>query len=64
MFIGYLGLVVLVGDIFAIVNILQSAGPTDKKVLWCLLIFFLPLLGLFIWFMMGPGNHSRRGHRR
>jgi hypothetical protein len=54
MFVGLLGLLILVADIFAIVNIVKSAVPTGEKVLWCLLIFILPVLGLLIWFAAGP----------
>jgi hypothetical protein len=57
MYYGYFGLFVLVADIFAIVNIVKSTAPTDKKFLWCLLIVLLPVFGLIIWFVAdGPRN--------
>ena len=49
-----LGIIVLVLDIWAIVKLLQTSASTEKKVLWILLILFLPLLGLIIWLMFGP----------
>ena len=55
MYYGFFGLLVLVADIFAIVNIIKSTAPTDKKILWCLLIAVLPIFGLLIWFVAdGP----------
>lgn len=49
-----LGLLVLAGDIWAIVNIIQSSASTEKKVLWILLVLLLPVLGLILWFFLGP----------
>jgi len=48
------GLLVLVADIWAIVNILQSGADTTKKVLWTLLVIVLPVLGFILWFFLGP----------
>lgn len=51
---GLLGLLVLIADIWAIVNILQSSADTGRKVLWIVLVFVLPVLGLILWFFLGP----------
>ena len=48
------GLLVLAGDIWAIINIFQSAASTGKKVIWIILVLLLPLLGLILWYFMGP----------
>jgi hypothetical protein len=48
------GLIVLVADIWAIVNIVQSSATTGAKVLWTLLVILLPVLGFIIWFFAGP----------
>lgn len=49
-----LGLIVLIADIYAIVRILNSAATAGAKVLWILLILFLPVIGFIIWFFAGP----------
>jgi len=49
-----IGLVILVLDIWAIINIIQSKKDLMKKVLWILLVVILPLVGLIIWYFMGP----------
>ena len=48
-----LGLVILVFDIIAIVDIVKSSKDTGKKVLWILLVVLLPLIGMVIYFLMG-----------
>jgi hypothetical protein len=51
---GLIGLLILAADIWAIVSVVQSAASTGKKVLWILLILILPVLGLILWFLLGP----------
>lgn len=53
---AFLGLVVLVLDIIAIVDLLKSAKDTGKKVLWILLIIILPLIGMILYFLLGKKN--------
>jgi hypothetical protein len=57
MYIGYngiWGLLVLAGDIWAIINIVQSSASNEKKLLWVLVVLLLPLLGLILWYFLGP----------
>ena len=56
---GILGLVVLILDIWAIINIAQSGVPVGHKVLWILLVLLLPLVGLIIWALLGPRGGAR-----
>jgi hypothetical protein len=51
---GLFGLLVLAGDIWAIINIFQSSASNEKKLLWILVVVLLPLLGLILWFFLGP----------
>jgi succinate dehydrogenase/fumarate reductase cytochrome b subunit len=53
---GLLGLLVLAGDIWAILNITQSSASNEKKLIWILVVVLLPLLGLILWFFLGPRN--------
>lgn len=53
---GLFGLIVLVLDIIALVKLLQSGADTGNKILWALLIIFLPILGMVLYFLMGPGR--------
>ena len=51
---GLIGLLILIGDVWAIVNIFQSSESNGKKVLWTVIVLVLPVLGLIIWFFAGP----------
>jgi succinate dehydrogenase/fumarate reductase cytochrome b subunit len=51
---GLGGLIVLVADVWAIVNIFQSGASTGDKVLWTVLVILLPILGFILWFFFGP----------
>ena len=56
---GLIGLIILIADIWAIVNVFQSGAGTAGKVLWIVLILILPLLGLLIWLLAGPRGGPR-----
>ena len=49
-----IGLLILIADIWAIINIVQSSAATGAKVLWVVLVLVLPLIGLIIWYFAGP----------
>lgn len=51
---GIFGLIVLIADVWAIVNIFQSGADTGKKVLWTVLVIILPVLGFILWYFLGP----------
>lgn len=51
---GIGGLILLVLDVWAIIAVVGSRASTGTKVLWVLLILFLPLIGFLIWLFFGP----------
>jgi phospholipase D-like protein len=51
---GILGLLILAADIWAILNVFQSGATNGTKLVWTLVIIVLPLLGLALWFFLGP----------
>lgn len=51
---GFFGLIILIADIWALLQVVQSGVSSGKKLLWILLILLLPILGLIIWFVAGP----------
>lgn len=53
---GLMGLLVLIADLYAIIQVLGSNATTGAKLLWVLLILFLPVVGFILWLLMGPGN--------
>lgn len=55
---GILGLLILIGDIWAVINILQSSASNQKKLVWTVIVVLLPLLGLILWFFLGPRDRK------
>ncbi|MFU8895648.1 MAG: PLDc N-terminal domain-containing protein [Gammaproteobacteria bacterium] len=51
---GLLGLILLVLNVYAIVKIVQSGATTGAKVIWIVVILLLPVVGLLLWFLLGP----------
>ena len=51
---GIFGLLILIADVRAILNIFQSSADTVKKAIWIVLVLLLPLLGVIIWYFAGP----------
>ena len=57
-FNSLLGVLILAGDIWAILNIFQSSVSNEKKLLWIIVVVLLPLLGLILWYFLGPRNRK------
>lgn len=53
---GLVGLVVLILDVLVIMRILQSSAKSEMKLVWVLVIVFLPVVGLIAWWLAGPGR--------
>ena len=51
---GFFGLLILIADVWAIVNIAQSRVTTGVRVFWVVLVLVLPLVGFIIWLFAGP----------
>ena len=55
---GFFGILILIADLYAIVSVVSSNRSVGAKVLWILLVLFLPVLGWIIWFFFGPRAKS------
>jgi hypothetical protein len=55
---GLFGLLVLIADVWAVVNIFQSGASTDRKVLWTVVVILLPVAGFIGWYFFGPRTNS------
>jgi len=51
---GILGLLILICDVWAIISIFQSGASNEKKALWIVLVVLLPVVGLILWYFLGP----------
>ncbi|MBM7333516.1 MAG: PLD nuclease N-terminal domain-containing protein [Alcanivorax sp.] len=55
-----ISLIILVLDILAIIKIVQSGASTGEKILWVILVLVLPVIGLIIWALLGPGGPAKK----
>ena len=53
-----LGLIHLLIFIYVIFNIFKSDESTGSKVLWGLIVFVFPLVGLIAWYFLGPRERA------
>ncbi|MGB5489279.1 MAG: PLD nuclease N-terminal domain-containing protein [Woeseiaceae bacterium] len=57
--LGFWGVIHLVLVVYAAVRILDSSAETVKKVIWIAVVAAFPLVGLIIWFLIGPGTPKK-----
>ena len=57
---GIFGLIVLIADVYALYNIITSAASTLAKIVWCLAVLILPVLGFIAWLIAGPRSGTAR----
>jgi succinate dehydrogenase/fumarate reductase cytochrome b subunit len=53
------GVLVLAADVWAVLNIAQSPASNEKKALWIVLVVLLPVLGVILWFFLGPRGANK-----
>lgn len=51
-------LAVVAADVYAILNIVQARRENGTKLLWILLVAFLPIVGAAVWFVAGPRGRA------
>ena len=51
--LGCISLIVLILDVIALIEVFGSDRTLGDKVLWGLLIFFLPFIGVLAYFLFG-----------
>ncbi|MGA7876903.1 MAG: PLDc N-terminal domain-containing protein [Desulfoferrobacter sp.] len=50
---GFIGIIILILDIIAIVSVIAGHGTVGHKILWTLLVLLLPLIGMILYFLIG-----------
>ena len=50
------GLLVLILDVYVLLNLLKTSAEPSTKVLWIVLILVLPLVGAILYLLLGPGK--------
>lgn len=52
--LGCGGLLILAINVYALINIIGSSASTGSKIVWCLVVWLMPILGFIIWLVAGP----------
>ena len=52
---GIIGLLILILDIYVIIQIVKSNLDGGMKLLWIILVLVLPLIGPILYYVLGPG---------
>lgn len=50
---GLIGLIILILDVVAVLDVVKSSMTGGKKALWIILILILPVLGMILYFLVG-----------
>jgi hypothetical protein len=53
-----IGILILIADIYAIIQIAQSSAEPLKKALWIVGVILFPVVGLIAWYLAGPGGKN------
>jgi hypothetical protein len=53
---GIVGLLILVLDIYTILQVIKGGGEPVKQLLWILVILILPLVGPLLYFILGSAK--------
>jgi hypothetical protein len=57
--LGIWGIIHLVVVVYAALQIINSSADTVKKILWIVIVAVFPLVGLIVWFFIGPGTPKK-----
>ena len=57
--LGIWGIIHLALVVYAALQIFNSSVDTPKKILWVLIVAVFPLVGLIVWFFIGPGSPKK-----
>ncbi|KAL2158698.1 hypothetical protein VTH06DRAFT_4180 [Thermothelomyces fergusii] len=57
---GLVGLIVLILDIIVFVEVLKSSRTPVQKLIWCLVVFLFPVLGMAVYYLFS--NRSAYQH--
>ncbi|KAL2168996.1 hypothetical protein VTG60DRAFT_6569 [Thermothelomyces hinnuleus] len=57
---GLVGLIVLILDIIVFVEILKSRRTPVQKLIWCLVVFLFPVLGMIIYYLFSNRSAYQR----
>lgn len=57
--LGIWGIIHLALVVYAALQIFNSSADTVKKIIWVVVVAVFPLVGLIVWFFIGPGTPKK-----
>lgn len=57
--LGVWGIIHLAVVVYAALQIFNSSAETVKKIIWILVVAIFPIVGLIVWFFIGPGTPKK-----
>ncbi|PKS08725.1 hypothetical protein jhhlp_004778 [Lomentospora prolificans] len=58
---GIIGLIVLILDIIVFIEVLKSNRPPSSKIIWCLVVFLFPIVGMVIYYLFSNRDAHKTG---
>ncbi|MFV0293591.1 MAG: PLD nuclease N-terminal domain-containing protein [Paracoccus sp. (in: a-proteobacteria)] len=59
MFTGLISLIIFALNVWAIAQVINSGAEQKHKIIWVIVIAFLPVVGLIAWYFAGPKSDLR-----
>ncbi len=56
---GIVGILHIALVIYAAIQIFGSSADIVKKIIWLIIVAVFPLIGLIVWFFIGPGTPKK-----
>jgi len=56
MFEGFFGVVYFIAIVYAVLKIVRSSVDDGRKAMWIAIVVLLPIFGVIIWYLIGPGR--------
>lgn len=56
--VDLISLISLVLIVWGLIGILQSSATTVEKLIWVLILIFVPIAGFILWYFIGPGSKA------
>ena len=57
--LGFWPLIHLALVIYALVQIFGSSAEMGRKIIWTVVVALFPLVGMIVWFFIGPGTPKK-----
>ncbi len=57
--LGFWPLIHLMLLVYAALKIFDSSAETVRKIIWVAIVALFPLVGLIVWFLIGPGTPKK-----